>query len=572
MQCAEKDPLNMQACIEVDLQKSVPFTIHMIQTSDYLRVSSDDMTRLEAVRKISIIINWRFQILNQKFVSDRNHRPFKLARPPLPFVAADVGTSLYVQHESASEDKDKDDVPLELKRRLADLGWVDEDADAVDPRQELIRMPFSILPTNQLERLEVGVTDIVAGAPGSPQPSPQPSPRKGRGQKEPSQQPEDLATLLRRNSTSGGPVSSVKRRAIFVPPLALIFPRLATLVFDPNFAVASAARATLLDLMRNDPGLLTRPIFEMLAGEHKNIVLAISTLTALLHVRRLLPPPMAHIVFNSLAGFLKHHAKTMDDPDGFRNFGFVAPIIANLAPQVSGMSIREIRKSKLEAFVIPSGALWFQASSPKGPMFPRNIGTSNNPFNPLPPSLISISMIRVAQNMFFLSMLKRNPDDVQIIRKTMSPLVLPTLESYGPSKLLDLQDFIPHKREIDPRPSSRDGTLEMLSLMIARSYIPLVAQIFRCMPRHMSDRHELAILIDGLNRTLLEHGDDINIVSHALIGMSCSLSVSTKALFFYSPHGCEHTLQASLHQRKWLCVIYACARQSVYGGTFASWN
>lgn len=464
-------------------------------------------------------------------MSDRNHRPFKLARPPLPFVVADVGTSLYVQHESANEVKDKDDVPLELKRRLADLGWVEEDADAVDPRQELIKMPFSILPTIQLERLEVGITDIVAGAPGSPQPSPQPSPRKARGQKDQLHQPEDLATLLRRNSTSGGPASGVKRRAIFVPPLALIFPRLATLVFDPNFAVASAARATLLDLMRNDPSLLTRPIFDMLAGDHKNVVLAISSLTALLHVRRQLPPPMTHVVFNSLAGFLKYHAKTMDDPDCFRNFGFVAPIIASLAPQVSGMSIREIRRTKLEAFIIPSGALWFQTSSPKGPMFPRNIGTSSNPFDPLPPSLISITMIRVAQNMFFLSMLKRNPEDVHILRKTMSPLVLPSLDYHGPTKLLDLQDFIPQKRGIDPRPSSRNDTLEILSLMIARSYIPLVAQIFRSMPRHMSDRHELAILIDGLNRTLLEHGDDINIVSHVLIGVLRLPSLPLLSLF-----------------------------------------
>jgi len=54
--------------------------------------------------------------------------------------------------------------------------------------------------------------------------------------------------------------------------------------------------------------------------------------------------------------------------------------------------------------------------------------------------------------------------------------------------------------------------------MISRSYILLVAQIFRSMPRHLSDRHELAILIDGLNRTLVVHGDDINIVSQVLIG------------------------------------------------------
>jgi hypothetical protein len=39
------------------------------------------------------------------------------------------------------------------------------------------------------------------------------------------------------------------------------------------------------------------------------------------------------------------------------------------------------------------------------------------------------------------------------------------------------------------------------------------------MPRHLNDRHELAILIDGLNRILLTHGDDIGVVGQAMIGL-----------------------------------------------------
>ena len=40
------------------------------------------------------------------------------------------------------------------------------------------------------------------------------------------------------------------------------------------------------------------------------------------------------------------------------------------------------------------------------------------------------------------------------------------------------------------------------------------------MSRHLNDRHELAVLVDSLNRTLLVHGNDINIVSQVLIGMT----------------------------------------------------
>ena len=480
------------------------------------------MTRLEAVRKVSILINWRFQIVSQNILTDRTHRPFKLARSPLPFVATDLGTNHYVHVDEPNENRDGDDVPLELKKRLAELGWVEEGAGVVDEQQMCIKTPFSLLSSSQLDRL--------AGGPGdygvhslSPAPSPHPSPKRWA---DPSQhmqqQAEEAAALLRRNSSSGGPMNAVKRRAVFVPSLTVIFRRLATLVYDPNFAVASAARMTLLDLMRNDPGILTRPAFDLFVGEHKDIQSAISTFTALLHTRRVLPPPLTHHVFNSLAGFLKMASKDLEKSNALHDFGQIVRILTNMATQVSELSIREIRRSKIENLMIPSGSLWYPSSAPKGPMFPRNLGTFNNPFEPALQNLISITMIRVSQNMFFLTMLKRNYQDVQVIRKTMSRLVLPSLEPYDIQKALEIRDFMPQKHVPSDRPSSRNSTVDDLSLMVARSYILLAAQIFRSMSRHLSDRDELGVIVDGLNRTLLVHGDDINIVSQVLIGKGFS--------------------------------------------------
>jgi hypothetical protein len=287
--------------------------------------------------------------------------------------------------------------------------------------------------------------------------------------------------------------------------------------------VASAARTTILDLMRNDPALLTRPILDYLAGENKDVQLAVSTFAALLHIRRVLPPPLTHNIFNNLAGLLKQISKNVDTMDALQDFGLVVPIMARVATQVSGMTMREIRRSKIEHFVIPSGSLWFSSSAPKGPMFPRYLGDSKNPFEPIPPSLMSITLIRVSQNMMFLSMLKRNYQDVQVVRKNMSRLVLPSLDDEGLTKNLEMYDFMPRKPVSGTRPSLSNDTVQVLSLMISRSHILLVAQIFRSMPRHLSDRRELAILIDGLNRTLVVHGDDINIVSQVLIGQSSIL-------------------------------------------------
>jgi hypothetical protein len=98
---------------------------------------------------------------------------------------------------------------------------------------------------------------------------------------------------------------------------------------------------------------------------------------------------------------------------------------------------------------------------------------------------------------------------------------------------------------------------------VARSYILLAAQIFRSMSRHLSDLDELGVLVDGLNRTLLVHGDDINIVSQVLIGMDLSflslLSLQKKHIT-YSTHGCQHTISKAFHIRWWIWSIHSALR------------
>ncbi|KAJ7209904.1 hypothetical protein B0H12DRAFT_1242805, partial [Mycena haematopus] len=162
MQCAEKTPDEMLVLIEFDLR------------------SSDDTTRLNAVRRINTLSNWRFQIMSQQVIVDRNHRAFKLARGPLPFVATDIGSGQYVREDDL--DNSKDSVPLELRKRLVEIGWAQDDAP-VDQQLEWIKTPISNLPALYLDRLELpGAEQIVAAsasASGSPSPgsSPNPSPR-----------------------------------------------------------------------------------------------------------------------------------------------------------------------------------------------------------------------------------------------------------------------------------------------------------------------------------------------------------------------------------------------------------
>ncbi|KAG6915507.1 hypothetical protein DXG01_011132 [Tephrocybe rancida] len=483
MQCAEKTPMDLLAVIEVDMQ------------------SSDDATKLNAVQKIGILFNWRYQIISQHTIADRARRPFKLARGPLAFVSTDIGSSVYIR-EDDSEDS-QDNIPAELRKRLAEIGWNHDDAP-VDQHREWVKTPISLLSSQQMDRLENIGPDL---------PPPASPTNLTLNLTTLSGDKIDEASLLRRNSTTGGPMHSLKRRAIFVPSLSLVFPRLASLVFDSNLAIASATRSTLLDIMRNDPILVSRPVLDLFAGEQKDIPSAILTIKAFLHVKGVLPYPMSHFLFNHMAGFLKWATRQPEEIDALEDFAHTVPVLMRLVTQVSGLSIRDIRRAKIESFLIPSGSLWFPPSAPSGPMYPRSLGSWSDPFESLPPDLVAITSIRVSQNILLLTMLKRNHHDVQLVRKGMSRLELPTM-SFSEQTPLELSDFVPYRTEKEKVSPS----LTSLSLLLSRSHVLLVAQLFRSMSRHLNDRHELAILVEGLNRILLAHGDDIGIVSQVMIG------------------------------------------------------
>ncbi|EKM76705.1 hypothetical protein AGABI1DRAFT_18593, partial [Agaricus bisporus var. burnettii JB137-S8] len=539
MQCAEKNPLGFRGMVEVDMR------------------SSDDTTRLESVQKVNQLIHWRFQLLSDSnaILTDRTHRPFKLARAPLPFVPTDMGSPIYIHNDNAEE---ADPVwalhhtTTQLKKQLVEIGWVNDDGDE-DGKEIWIRTPISMLPIGQIGKLDMQRLPSrhqsyhAIPQPDSPSNSPQQQNSATTSQLNPlmtssnskgAKSDSDGGDLLRRNSSSGGPTYA-KRRAVFVPPLSLIFKVLAMMVYDSNFSVAASARDTLVDLMRNDSGLLLRPILDLFCDEQgqespgprdsqKDVAQAVNILTALLHAKHMLPPPMVHAIFNNLAGFLKHALKQSDPMDDtLNNFALTVPIMAKLAKHVGELSIREIRKSKMEHFLIPYSTLWFKHMGvPNGTMFPKGLGMAVEREERLNRKMVDVMMIRIAQNMLFVDMLRQNAQDVVLVRKSMPRFFVPSAEQGGSEeddgRVLDLTDFVPFKKRKETRlggTGKAEKLLDVLSLALARSYVTLVAQVFRCMSRNSNDREEIANFIDGLNRILLAHGDDTGIVGHVLIAL-----------------------------------------------------
>ncbi|KAI0754356.1 hypothetical protein C8Q80DRAFT_1095352 [Daedaleopsis nitida] len=497
MQSAEKIPEEFSALIHKDLS------------------DSDASMRRKAIQRIATMLSWRFQLLSQEVILDRAYRrPFKLARPPILFVPTDIGSSLFELEEDPNDFKDSKGhvLPQELRRRLSEVGWSEERGE-MDPKTEWIKTPVTRLPTQQLDLLSTS-TDADHGPLDSPSPSPSPEPSPTRAS------PRD--TPLARKDSSAGQHGKVKRRPVFVVTMVALFPRLAAMVKDSDYVVANAARSLVLDLMRDDPPVLSRAVLSKLSGDATELDSAVTAMRDFLHCEYTLPPGIAHHVLNHVAGFLKSAMKQTELVNPLHGYAYITPILAKLTPQVSKMSMRDIRRAKVDHILLPSGSLWWNDTMPLGPMFPRSLETNYDPFDTLPLPVVWATMVRTAQNLLFLHLLRRNPQDVKVFRKSVSTLVLPVNFDDREGNPIPLTACIPSQNPHRPQPNA---SLTALSLTLARSHLLLLHQVFRSISRHLNDREELALLLDGINRILLAHGDDVGIVSQSML---CYLVASTR--------------------------------------------
>jgi hypothetical protein len=438
-------------------------------------------------------------MLSQGYIIDKNHRrPFKNARLPISFLPTDVGSSSFVLREDLEKGNAVSGQALspELRKRLADIGWT-QDESTMDQKREWIMTPFSLLSGQQLEKLEVGLPTTIVSRPS----------QSGALDRPPSPAAE-LSS------------STHKRRSVFVPPLVSILPDLAILAYDVDYTVANAARVAIVDWMRHDPALITRPALDTLSARETSPHAAFAVLRGYIHAQSTLPPAMAHYMFNHLAGYLKFCAKQGEGEETLTGFAYAVPLLSKLVSQVSNMSLRELRRAKVDVFLIPSGSLWFSPSTPAGPMFPRSFGDiTSGPDRDTIHRLGRVVLIRVAQNLLFVNMLKRDHQEVRAVRKNMAYLVLPiTAPTDDLSTSTEPRSFLPKKERTPSFKSAAGDDISGLSLLLSRSHILLVTEIFRSLPRHLNDRSELGVLIDGLNQILLFHGNDIGIVAHVLIG------------------------------------------------------
>ncbi|KAG8919843.1 hypothetical protein FRC01_001070 [Tulasnella sp. 417] len=469
MQCAEKASSTLISLIQADLS------------------SPHASVRANAVTLVSKLFGWRLQILSQTFIFDRSRRrPFRMTRRPISFVASDVGTARYVPPELPEQARLQvgASLPPELRGRLLDLGWAENRDEEEQEAQRWDRAPISLLPSTDLELLGInqskGSTESAGDAEGG----------RNKG-------------LLRRKSSGAGHISGMRKKGIFVPPLLSLVPLIATLLTDPDMTVSSISNDLIMTLMKDDPVLLVRGLMEDMSDAMQDHEQTLNTLRLFAHAQERLPPGLAHHIFNHLAGLVRTTARQSNQDVAFV-VARCLPILVDLVPQVCEMSYRELCRNKLDPLILPNLA-----------PIPSGLKLTARPS--MTPGLMQSAMTRTAQNLILFNVIQQSPKDINAIRKPYSQIaqLAVELEDVQDLRPTTISDYVPNRKR-SPHTAEEMQYLRMTS-PLARSYLLMCTEMFKSLSRHLNNHSELGKYMDGINRIMLRRGNDLGIVSLALI-------------------------------------------------------
>jgi len=393
------------------------------------------LLRERAFQKLANIYGWRYQVLAQRILSDRRGPVFHFPLRTLGFVTTEIGSPHWIPShdvQDAALQKFGQSLPLELRQRLMDLGWTENDSLA--GKSDWGQIPITSLPTFQYQQDGSGTTSEKSPSPARP--------------------------LIRRASSgSGNSVSMRKRKVIFAPILMTTITEQAdVLVNDPDGIVSTSLRELVKLLQREDSTAFLRPFTDAMTD---NFAISLPRLNAFV----IDPTPgFAYAALNALVGFVK---TTLRNEYKFLSYSRALATISLLIPQVSEMSLRDIRKNKAEAVLLPASIHEDEAG------FKLHAPWRDN----------SLS-VQTAQLLVITEIFKANPREVYLIKKMLSNLQI-------------------------------QGSIQ--SLPFSRTWLVLIATLFQGVNRNYNDRAELRHFLQNIATILRLHGSrDVLIASHAM--------------------------------------------------------
>lgn len=389
--------------------------------------------RADSLKKLAKLHGWRYQVLTQDTLTDRRGPIFHFAIQNLGYVTTEIGVPHWLQPQEVQDaalQKFGNTLPLELRQRLMELGW-SEDDEMVGKRD------WEHLPLTSLPPLQSQAED----EPGSKSPS----------------------SNVRLNRTlsngSGQSVTLKRRKAVFPQILSSFVGHQSLLLFGETDSIVSTTSRELVRLFQRDDA----SAFFRTFGERFQDDLADS----LIHIRSVastVTPAFAFAAVNALIGHSR--AVLRSDPE-FPQYVDVLTTIATLLPGLSGASLRDIRKNRAEHVLLPA-----------------SIHEDEGGYKLHAPWRDGHVEAQTAQLLILAAILKNNPRDVYLVKKMLSNLqVQASIHSLAFSRawlLLVVQLFGTVNRNYNDRAELRHF-LSNVSLILTQHHgdLLVVAHVMR---------------------------------------------------------------------------------------------
>ncbi|OZJ06522.1 hypothetical protein BZG36_00470 [Bifiguratus adelaidae] len=453
LHCGDKSPTKMMQRMNHDLE------------------GLDLPTRVKAVHKIATLFGHRYDIYAQPVIADSStRRPFRVAAINTTYVPTDLGANEFnaSDWQPTHQLDGKESIPVEMKRQIQALGWeTDEDMTELNAVERTIT-PLHILPTfyvdEQVEKKE-----------------------------------QDPATAKQAGATAS-------RRPMTLPALSVAALSLTDLLKDPESDIFNLVRETIMNILRDDAVLFLRVIFgEIGKAKSEKQQEMISRLRLLLGLDNRFPPAFSRLVYNHIAGYLKWLAREAN-VDALPRIAHAHPLLVDIIPSTSEISVRDMRKHKVEYLVAATGQ--FQIAS-EHQQITKHLSDSSHMIMKYDAAIFNIAIYRISQIRFLTNYLRRFPREVYAVKKTFKQF-----EAIPQGQ----QEANMSKQQADQDTHDETSTdNRTLAALHARTWLQLVDSLITNLNGNYNDRNELAYIFKGVNQILISHRLDSQIVGSCIL-------------------------------------------------------
>lgn len=338
--------------------------------------STNAEVRCQALHNISILFAWRNQILSQPIFTSRRGPLFHFPAKTLEFVPTEIGSSKWVSPQDVQDtqlQKFGQTLPLELRQRLNELGWSDE--DELKGNSDWEQTPVSSLPGLAFQSDGNLINGSSSGRPSSP-----------------------VESLVRKGSNaSAGSSSNKRRKAIFAPLFVnMTYDQMTILAGEVDGPISATSLEVVRLLQRDDVVSFLRPFTERMKDQFLNAMERLDRVT------NVLTPGFAYSAINAIVGYLKSSLKANADVE---YWDIALASVVRLVPSVSEISLRDIRKNKAEHVLLPA-----------------SIHEEDGGFRIHAPWRRGQRGVQTAQLLILNEILKVNPREVYLVKKMLHNL------------------------------------------------------------------------------------------------------------------------------------------------------